>query len=182
MKSKNYGHKVSFYLNAAQSSCLLLEFVIVLSSYCLNCNNPTSPDACEMNLLTSLLLLLNHFTWSIGMRCVMFMGSLYHILLDFINFTLRTLWSTEWITEYHENRPGLNVLQQRIDDYITAHEARLEQVICPLTQWLNLNHTFSFIMASSASKTDFMSFDCDLELYFLLGWNLPKCIQDVEVT
>lgn len=33
----------------------------------------------------------------------------------------------KWITEYHENRPGLNVLQQRIDDYITAHEARLEQ-------------------------------------------------------
>ncbi|XP_038891508.1 uncharacterized protein DDB_G0283697 isoform X2 [Benincasa hispida] len=33
----------------------------------------------------------------------------------------------KWITEYHENRPGLNVLQQRIDDYITAHEAQLEQ-------------------------------------------------------
>ncbi|XP_008456839.2 uncharacterized protein LOC103496672 isoform X1 [Cucumis melo] len=32
-----------------------------------------------------------------------------------------------WITEYHKSRPGLNLLQQRIDDYITAHEAQLEQ-------------------------------------------------------
>ncbi|XP_022942572.1 uncharacterized protein DDB_G0283697 isoform X1 [Cucurbita moschata] len=33
----------------------------------------------------------------------------------------------KWIKEYYESRPGLKVLQQRIDDYITAHEARLEQ-------------------------------------------------------
>ncbi|GLT58625.1 hypothetical protein SLA2020_315010 [Shorea laevis] len=33
----------------------------------------------------------------------------------------------KWITEYHQSRPGLNVLQQRIDDFITAHEEKLEQ-------------------------------------------------------
>ncbi|GLT66695.1 hypothetical protein SLA2020_390480 [Shorea laevis] len=31
----------------------------------------------------------------------------------------------KWITEYHQSRPGLNVLQQRIDDFITAHEENL---------------------------------------------------------
>ncbi|XP_031279323.1 ribosomal RNA-processing protein 7 homolog A isoform X1 [Pistacia vera] len=34
---------------------------------------------------------------------------------------------TEWVTEYHQSRPGLKVLQQRIDEFITAHEAKLEQ-------------------------------------------------------
>ncbi|XP_042006073.1 uncharacterized protein LOC121754846 [Salvia splendens] len=33
----------------------------------------------------------------------------------------------KWITHYHQSRPGLNVLQQRIDDFIMAHEAREEQ-------------------------------------------------------
>ncbi|KAL5759454.1 hypothetical protein ACOSQ2_018292 [Xanthoceras sorbifolium] len=33
----------------------------------------------------------------------------------------------KWITEYHQSRPGLKVLQQRIDEFITAHEAQLEQ-------------------------------------------------------
>lgn len=33
----------------------------------------------------------------------------------------------KWVTEYYECRPGLKVLQQRIDEFITAHEARLEQ-------------------------------------------------------
>ncbi|XP_038696024.1 ABC transporter F family member 4-like isoform X2 [Tripterygium wilfordii] len=33
----------------------------------------------------------------------------------------------KWITEYHQSRPGLKVLQQRIDDFIIAHEERLEQ-------------------------------------------------------
>ncbi|GLT33984.1 hypothetical protein SLA2020_085340 [Shorea laevis] len=33
----------------------------------------------------------------------------------------------KWITEYHQSRPGLTVLQQRIDDFITAHEEQLEQ-------------------------------------------------------
>lgn len=33
----------------------------------------------------------------------------------------------KWIKEYHENRPGLKVLQQRIDDFITAHEEQEEQ-------------------------------------------------------
>lgn len=31
--------------------------------------------------------------------------------------------------EYQQNRPGLKVLQQRIDEFIIAHEAKLEQVI-----------------------------------------------------
>ncbi|KAJ4707173.1 Ribosomal RNA-processing protein 7 [Melia azedarach] len=33
----------------------------------------------------------------------------------------------KWITEYHQSRPGLKVLQQRIDEFITDHEAKLEQ-------------------------------------------------------
>ncbi|GAV85600.1 LOW QUALITY PROTEIN: RRP7 domain-containing protein, partial [Cephalotus follicularis] len=33
----------------------------------------------------------------------------------------------KWITEYHQSRPGLKVLQQRIDEFITSHEAKLEQ-------------------------------------------------------
>ena len=108
--------------------------------------------------------------------CVMFLGSLYHILLDFVNFTLRTLWSTGWITEYHKSRPGLNLLQQRIDDYITAHEAQLEQVICPLEQWLNLtlSRTFSIIMMFCLWNWFHEFWLCVWELYFLLGWNVPK--------
>lgn len=31
--------------------------------------------------------------------------------------------------EYHQRRPGLDVLQERIDDFITEHEARVEQVL-----------------------------------------------------
>ncbi|KAI5313815.1 hypothetical protein L3X38_042991 [Prunus dulcis] len=34
---------------------------------------------------------------------------------------------SKWITEYHQSRPGLKVLQQRIDDFITAHHEKLEQ-------------------------------------------------------
>lgn len=30
--------------------------------------------------------------------------------------------------EYHQSRPGLKTLQQRIDDFIVAHEEKLEQV------------------------------------------------------
>ncbi|XP_024038552.1 uncharacterized protein DDB_G0283697 isoform X2 [Citrus clementina] len=33
----------------------------------------------------------------------------------------------KWVTEYHQSRPGLKVFQQRIDEFITAHEAKLEQ-------------------------------------------------------
>ncbi|KAK2984305.1 hypothetical protein RJ640_026528 [Escallonia rubra] len=33
----------------------------------------------------------------------------------------------KWITEYHQRRPGVKVLQQRIDDFITAHDAQEEQ-------------------------------------------------------
>ncbi|XP_052299451.1 uncharacterized protein LOC102608731 isoform X3 [Citrus sinensis] len=33
----------------------------------------------------------------------------------------------KWVTEYHQSRPGLKVSQQRIDEFITAHEAKLEQ-------------------------------------------------------
>ncbi|CAN8232998.1 unnamed protein product [Cochlearia groenlandica] len=32
-----------------------------------------------------------------------------------------------WVTDYYESRPGFDVLQKRIDDYITAHEEHLEQ-------------------------------------------------------
>ncbi|KAJ4825030.1 hypothetical protein Tsubulata_019289 [Turnera subulata] len=33
----------------------------------------------------------------------------------------------KWLTEYHKARPGLKVLQQRIDEFITDHEEKLEQ-------------------------------------------------------
>ncbi|XLR42842.1 hypothetical protein HN51_026865 [Arachis hypogaea] len=33
----------------------------------------------------------------------------------------------KWITEYHQSRPGLNILQEQIDEFITAHEEKLEQ-------------------------------------------------------
>ncbi|KAK1370731.1 hypothetical protein POM88_036823 [Heracleum sosnowskyi] len=32
-----------------------------------------------------------------------------------------------WILEYHNNRPGVKILQDRIDDFIVSHEAKLEQ-------------------------------------------------------
>ncbi|CAN0911309.1 Ribosomal RNA-processing protein 7 homolog A [Linum grandiflorum] len=33
----------------------------------------------------------------------------------------------KWLSEYHQSRPGLKVLQQRIDDFIISHEEKLEQ-------------------------------------------------------
>lgn len=33
----------------------------------------------------------------------------------------------KWIMEYHQSRPGLKILQERIDDFISAHEEKLEQ-------------------------------------------------------
>ncbi|KAI3414528.1 RRP7 domain-containing protein [Psidium guajava] len=33
----------------------------------------------------------------------------------------------KWVMEYYQKRPGIKVLQQRIDDFITTHEATLEQ-------------------------------------------------------
>ncbi|XP_065854778.1 uncharacterized protein [Euphorbia lathyris] len=33
----------------------------------------------------------------------------------------------KWLTEYHQSRPGLKVLQQRIDDFINTHDEKLEQ-------------------------------------------------------
>ncbi|XAR71332.1 hypothetical protein NMG60_11028539 [Bertholletia excelsa] len=33
----------------------------------------------------------------------------------------------KWITEYHQSRPGLKMLQQQIDDFITAYEEKEEQ-------------------------------------------------------
>ncbi|KAL6135440.1 hypothetical protein ACLB2K_067668 [Fragaria x ananassa] len=35
----------------------------------------------------------------------------------------------KWIMEYQQNRPGLKVLQQRIDEFIIAHEEKLEQYL-----------------------------------------------------
>ncbi|CAN1164759.1 Ribosomal RNA-processing protein 7 homolog A [Linum perenne] len=34
----------------------------------------------------------------------------------------------KWLTEYNQSRPGLKVLQQRIDDFIISHEEKLEQL------------------------------------------------------
>ncbi|WCJ25461.1 hypothetical protein M5689_007345 [Euphorbia peplus] len=33
----------------------------------------------------------------------------------------------KWLMEYHQSRPGLKVLQQRIDDFMNAHDEKLEQ-------------------------------------------------------
>ncbi|XVF31128.1 hypothetical protein REPUB_Repub16aG0118900 [Reevesia pubescens] len=33
----------------------------------------------------------------------------------------------KWVTKYHQSRLGLKVLQQRIDDFVIVHEAKLEQ-------------------------------------------------------
>ncbi|XP_043689154.1 ribosomal RNA-processing protein 7 homolog A [Telopea speciosissima] len=33
----------------------------------------------------------------------------------------------KWIMEYHQSRPGLKILQQRIDEFTIAHEAQEEQ-------------------------------------------------------
>lgn len=33
----------------------------------------------------------------------------------------------KWIKEYHQSRPGLEVLQQRIDDFVTAYEEKQEE-------------------------------------------------------
>ncbi|KAL5725604.1 hypothetical protein ACHQM5_008733 [Ranunculus cassubicifolius] len=33
----------------------------------------------------------------------------------------------KWIHEYHQSRPGLKILQERIDDFIITHELKLEQ-------------------------------------------------------
>ncbi|XP_020540044.1 protein FAM133 isoform X2 [Jatropha curcas] len=33
----------------------------------------------------------------------------------------------KWLMEYHQSRPGLKVLQESIDQFITAHEEKLEQ-------------------------------------------------------
>ncbi|XP_062119914.1 uncharacterized protein LOC133834340 isoform X2 [Humulus lupulus] len=33
----------------------------------------------------------------------------------------------KWITKYHQSRPGLTILQERIDEFITTHEAQLEE-------------------------------------------------------
>ncbi|KAK7362738.1 hypothetical protein VNO77_04859 [Canavalia gladiata] len=33
----------------------------------------------------------------------------------------------KWIMDYHQSRPGLEVLQHQIDNFITAHEAKLEE-------------------------------------------------------
>ncbi|KAL1194321.1 hypothetical protein V5N11_003918 [Cardamine amara subsp. amara] len=33
----------------------------------------------------------------------------------------------KWVTDYYESRPGLDELQERIDDFMAAHEERLDQ-------------------------------------------------------
>ncbi|KAE8679237.1 Late embryoproteinsis abundant protein family protein [Hibiscus syriacus] len=33
----------------------------------------------------------------------------------------------KWLTDYHQSRPGLKVLQQRIDEFIIAYEEKIEQ-------------------------------------------------------
>jgi len=51
--------------------------------------------------------------------------------------------SIEWIVEYHQSRPGLEVLQHQIDDFIIAHEEKLEEVNFltnmheMITEWLD---------------------------------------------
>ena len=70
-----------------------------------------------------------------------------------IFFSLKTLYVAEWIMEYNQSRPGLKVLEQNIDEFITAHEAKLEQVFSfavTLSVILNLivNHNLNNIFFS----------------------------------
>jgi hypothetical protein len=51
--------------------------------------------------------------------------------------------------EYLQSRPGLKVLQQKIDDSITAHKAQLEQVLSSsvtLSVILNLILNYSILL------------------------------------
>ena len=61
--------------------------------------------------------------------------------------------------EYNQSRPGLKVLEQNIDEFITAHEAKLEQVfssavtlsvILNLIVNHNLNNIFFHLMLLSS--------------------------------
>lgn len=50
-----------------------------------------------------------------------------HMVIFYLS--LRISESTEWVTEYHQSRPGLKELQQRIDQFMVEHDEKLEQVI-----------------------------------------------------
>ncbi|KAG6495377.1 hypothetical protein ZIOFF_043180 [Zingiber officinale] len=43
------------------------------------------------------------------------------------NMTDLTPTFAEWLNDYKQNRPGLKTLQERIDEFIIAHEARLKK-------------------------------------------------------
>ena len=64
--------------------------------------------------------------------------------------------------EYHQSRPGLKVLQQQIDEFITAHEEKLEEV-----NVLTLLHLCMSLARIEASENTFFYF------YLLLMLPLP---------
>ncbi|CAJ1939242.1 unnamed protein product [Sphenostylis stenocarpa] len=50
----------------------------------------------------------------------------------------------KWIMEYHHNRPGLDALQHQIDEFITAHEEKLEESIIGYIPKETNRKTFGF--------------------------------------
>lgn len=49
------------------------------------------------------------------------------------------------MTDYYQSRPGLEVLQERIDEFIEVHEAKLEQVILFLPNRCSFYDVWVFI-------------------------------------
>ncbi len=47
-------------------------------------------------------------------------------VIDFVEVVY--VWLAEWIAEYRAKRPGLEVLQEQIDDFMADFDAREEQV------------------------------------------------------
>ena len=70
------------------------------------------------------------------------------VKVHFFLFLLETSWTAEWIAEYRQSRPGLMFLQQKIDDFMTALEAQLEQVFSSVFfRVLCVHHTWSSLFS-----------------------------------
>ena len=74
----------------------------------------------------------NQFYFEDNSNCILLLFKIlifiFMVMVHVIVFLLKTSWTAEWITEYHQSRPGLKVLPQKNDDLTTALEAQLEQV------------------------------------------------------
>ena len=72
----------------------------------------------------------NQFYFEDNSNCILLLFNIFifMVMVHVIVFLLKTSWTAEWITEYHQSRPGLKVLPQKNDDLTTALEAQLERV------------------------------------------------------